>query len=464
MDRSTGGAAAAAAAALGLGGSLGVLVPSHDPQKVISGLYLLLPPTPPPPAPAPAPRVVVASFTDAISFAAVLGERVGAVRDSNAREILLAARLFGAEAEAKQVLAPSPNVGPQLVQLLQPAPATQEEEGSSSSSSASADPFDFVLLPWEEEGGVDFERSMYAALDRTEATFVLLRDRGLPLPRIAAAPRAYTVGVVLFEQQPREGPVLELTALLHARRDVRLHVLAYRGLAPQTAELLESLKLGAHGGGAAVAVAVAASEDELLALAAGLPLDLLVYGFDSAGPPCPHASRRNTRGDSGGGGVPSLASSTTGGRGSLSLSIKGLRLLPSFHHHRRSSSGGSQPLLQQDAHGGGGGGGGNGGVGLGSGNGGGNGGGGGGGYRAMDARGGGDGLPSSSELHQEPTPRALVERLCSRLDGVHAKRVSVMEVHGGRGAASLLQAIPGEEQEEQEAMVAASAEEGAVRA
>ena len=101
LDRS--GAATAAAAAAGeegstaaalLGGSLAVLVPSYDPSKVIAGLYLLLPP-PASTAPAPAaPRVTISTFVDAQSTAAVLGERVGFVRDANAREIMLAARFF----------------------------------------------------------------------------------------------------------------------------------------------------------------------------------------------------------------------------------------------------------------------------------------------------------------------------------------------------------------------------------
>lgn len=478
LDRS-GAATAAAAAAAGeegstaaalLGGSLAVLVPSYDPSKVIAGLYLLLPP-PASTAPAPAaPRVTISTFVDAQSTAAVLGERVGFVRDANAREIMLAARFFGADAEAKQVLAPSADVGPQLLQLLHPA---------TDAPSAPSDAFDFVLLPWPgpgEEGSVDFERSMHSALAHTEATFVLLRDRGLPLPRVgpAAAAKPYDVGVLIFGEPQHardDAALLELAALLHAHRDVRMHVLVYRRMAPQTAELLESLKLGPG-----AAPAVAASEDGLLALAAGLPLDVLAYSSPAMGEP---AGRRHTRGLSGSARGPSAA-----GRSSLGGS-RGLGLrLPSFHHHRRGSSGasaaaaaaaralggggatghtnGTQPLLQ-DAHGpGGGNGGGPGAAALPT-------------YRAVD-----DGLSGQppQQGQQEhgpehaPTPRDVVARLCSRLEGVHGKRVSMMEVYGGRAGdtgAGLapLQALPSiaGEEEATAGWRSAAAEEGvAIRA
>ena len=469
LDRAGAGTAAAAAAgeeggtapAASMGGSLGVLVPSYDPSKIIAGLYLLCTPhvsvTP--------VRVVVSSFVDSSSTAAVLGERVGFVRDANARQIVLAGQLFGAEAEAKQVLAPSADVGPLLLQLLHP-PA--------GAPSGSSEGFDFVLLPWPgpgEEGSVDFERSMHSALARTDATFVLLRDRGLALPCVGpavSAAKAYDVGVLLFEQQQQQQEqegrddvaLLQLAALLHARRDVRLHVLVYRRIAPQTAELLESLKLGA-------APSVAASEDELLALAAGLPLDLLAYASETAGPPL--LGRRHTRGLSGSASVlPASRSSDLGGsRG------RGLRL-PGFHH-RRSSLGASAgaeattaaaarvlgggrrshnngtvaaPLLQ-DAHGPGGG------EDSAS------------TYRAID-----NGVAGQQPQEQEqgpeehaPTPRDVVARLCSRLDGVHGKRVSLMEVHAGAGLPQWqpLPSIAGEEVTA--GWRAAAAEEGvAVRA
>lgn len=498
MDRRGAAAAAAAgeeagavaAAGTVVGSSLGVLVPSYDPEKIIAGLYLLMP-----------SRVTVGTFTDAASTAAVLGERVGAVRDPNAREILLAARLFGAEAVARQVLAPSSasDVGPQLLELLQPDSAVMTTTG------AGPCPFDFVLLPWPlpgEEGSVDFEQSMYGALERTAASFLLLRDRGLPLPRIGTGPtpcaRFFTIGVLLCDHQRREGSLLEVTALLLARKDVQLHLLVYRGMTPQTAELLRALKLGAP-------LSIAASEDDLLSLVASIPFDLLVYSDETTATGPQSQGRRHTRAGSGVSAPTEVPNTTMGRRGSLNSSrgLEGLRLFGPDHRRTSSSSSsaaaaaraldgsrggdgggsggstscnnGTQPLLQ-DAHAPDGGGGNGGGerTAAGSGS--------GGGvlptYRAMDPTGAamtplGEGYESHVS-HQQPTPRALVERLCDRLEGVHGKPLSIMEVHGGQAGESIAPlpwmttTILREEEEENEeggrgrwdAAAAAATEEG----
>ncbi len=341
-----------------------ILVPSHEANSTIAGLHLLLPGS------TTRTVVTIVSFSDSTSTATVIRERVGLIKDPDARLIGLAARLLGAEVDAKQVVAASSDLSGALVQLLAPA------RGASS--------LDIALLPWAVDEGYDYEYSMFKAAKSVDSTFVLFLDQGLKLPAFSpggAVPSTrYHVGVLLHamdaplrpqHQQTSEAALVELAMLLRDRQDVSVRLLVYQNISQGTATLLEAYKLPTP--------AVLASEDELLGAMSASPgtfYDLLMYCGTE--PSSPSSS------------TPPASHAEGAGRG------RGLRF--SSHHRRLSSSASSatsRPLLQD----------------------------------ALPQTTNQYGLDGQHEERQQGSARAVVARMQARLAAVHNQRLSLFEVH-----------------------------------
>ena len=400
--------------------SVNILVPSHEACSTIAGLYLLLPgpasagtAVAAPPRP---PRVLTVSFTDSTSTATVIRKRVGLLTDPDAREIGLAARLMGAEVEAKQWVAPSTDLSGPLVQLLLLGrKKEQQQQQEEEEEEQGCVELDLVLLPWLVESGYDFEGSMHKALSSVSSTFVLFCDQGLKLPCFSPGAQAdsttYQVGILLScsaadasssssSSLSSEAAVLELALLLQSRRDVKLQVLVYKSTSQSTMDVLQAHKLPAP--------TILASENDLLESMAAARLDLLIYSGGegiSSSSSSSSTSLSATARDEGGSG-------RGGGGGG-----RGLRFLSSSNHRRASSSasassssrsslsssGVTRPLLQQDA------------------------------------------LPPTNTIYQygledgqqqqgeNRSSRAVVARLQARLAGVYSLRLSLFEVQKGDG-------------------------------
>lgn len=434
-------------------GPLSVLLPSYDARSMVAGLYLLLPAGAHAGAGIGAKNnVLCVNFIDSTSTATVLRERANLLKDPDAREIMMAARLLGAEAESKQVVAPSRDISNQLVEILQQQQPLGGKRNSSitymaSSSSPPPPPIDFALLPWAMDEHYLYEASMLQALPFVDTTFILFSDQGLKLPRFApgGGPQSthYQMGIFLCDQQQEQetvaantvataiGALVELAVLLAHRRDVTLHLLAYKGTSQATAELLQAHRLPAP--------TVVADEDGLLraVAAAGTatnPLDVLLYAFDGgknnnlvAGNG--HVRHPKSHGEEG-------TAATSGGlfRRGFRLSSSSTLASPQRHQHRRASSSSTTstttwPLLQ-------------------------------------------DTLPPTSyqqygglttETGEEAAggevwaSRALVARMQARLASVHNKRLSLMEVHAGKAQRNEKVVVIGQEEIENPAAAAAAA-------
>jgi len=410
-----------------------ILVPSHQARSTIAGLYLLLPGSAATTTAAVRPpRVLTISFTDSTSTATVIRKRVGLLTDPDAREIGLAARLMGAEVEAKQWVAPSSDLSGPLVQLLLLDPKQQQQQQQQQQQECVE--LDLVLLPWGVETGYDYEGSMHKALSSVSSTFVLFCDQGLKLPCFSPGAQAnttiYQIGILLcspaveassssISSSSSEAAVFELALLLQSRRDVKLQLLIYKSTNQSTMDVLQAHKLPAP--------TILASENDLLETMAAARLDLLIYsgGEGTSSPSSSSSSSASisaTARDGGGSGL-------GGGGGG-----RGLRF-PSSSNHRRasssssasasassrsslSSSGVTRPLLQQDAlHP----------------------------TTATYQYGLDEGRQQQQQqqqLQQQQQQqqqrenwslRAVVARLQARLTGVHSQRLSLFEVHKGSG-------------------------------